>query len=100
MPYAFFGHSLGALIGFELARALVRENGSAPVHLFVSGHSAPQVQSLDPPIHQFPEPDFLKRLKHLNGTPGEVLRDAELMALLLPVLRADFAINETYVYTP
>jgi medium-chain acyl-[acyl-carrier-protein] hydrolase len=100
MPYAFFGHSLGALIGFELARALVRENRSGPVHLFVSGHSAPQVQSLEPPIHQLPEPDFIKELRCLNGTPGEVLQHAELMALLLPVLRADFAINETYVYTP
>lgn len=100
VPYAFFGHSLGALIGFELARALVRENRPSPVHLFVSGHSAPQVQSLDPPIHQLPEPDFIKELRHLNGTPGEVLQNAELMALLLPVLRADFAINETYVYIP
>ncbi len=100
MPYAFFGHSLGALIGFELARALVRESRPGPVHLFVSDHSAPQIQNPDPPIHQLPEPDFIKKLRHLNGTPGEVLQHAELMALLLPVLRADFAINETYVYIP
>jgi medium-chain acyl-[acyl-carrier-protein] hydrolase len=100
MPYAFFGHSLGALISFELARSLVRGNRAGPGHLFVAGHSAPQVQSREPPLHQLPEPDLIRELERLKGTPREVLQHSELMALLLPVLRADLSINETYVYTP
>ena len=99
-PFAFFGHSLGALVSFELARALARQTDFAPLHLFVSGHSAPQVPNTDPAIHQLPDPEFIKKLDSLNGTPAGVLQNAELMELFLPVLRADFTINETYTYTP
>ena len=100
MPFAFLGHSLGALVSFELARQLRRQNDPGPAHLFVSGHCAPQVPSRYPPLHQLPESEFLAELCHLKGTPEAVLQNAELMQLLLPVLRADFAIDETYVYTP
>ena len=100
MPYAIFGHSLGALIGFELARILTRQNDSGPTHLFISGHSAPQLQATEPPIYRLPKPEFIKKLGHLNGTPMEVLQNAELMEIFLPILRADFAVNETYVYVP
>ncbi|CAG0930686.1 Linear gramicidin dehydrogenase LgrE [Thermoflexales bacterium] len=99
-PCAFFGHSLGALIGFELARALARQNDFVPVHLFVSGHSAPQVPNNEEAVHLLPEPEFIQKLDSLSGTPAEVLQNAELMELFLPVLRTDFAINETYTYTP
>lgn len=98
MPFAFFGHSMGALLGFELARELRRQRGIIPVHLFVSGRRAPQVPDLDPPIHQLPESAFLDELRHLNGTPEEAMQHPELMELMLPVLRADLAISETYVY--
>ena len=97
-PFAFFGHSLGALVSFELARHLQRQRGPRPVHLFASGHSAPQLPDRDPPIHALPEPEFVARLRHLNGMAKEVLENAELMQLLLPILRADFEICETYVY--
>ncbi len=100
MPYALFGHSLGALISFELARALVLQNHPGPVHLFVSGHAAPQIPDTHRPIHQLPDSEFIQELGHLNGTPREVLQNAELMALFLPVLRADFTLNETYRYLP
>ncbi|CAG0937561.1 medium-chain acyl-[acyl-carrier-protein] hydrolase [Thermoflexales bacterium] len=99
-PFAFFGHSLGALISFELARALARQNKPAPLHLCVAGHAAPQVPNTEPAIHQLPKPEFIKKLRALSGTPAEVLQNAELMELFLPVLRADFAVNETYTYTP
>lgn len=101
MPYAFFGHSMGALISFELARAL-RSSGQVPgpVHLLVSGHRAPQLPDLRPPAHQLPEPQLLEALRDLEGTPEEVLQHEELLQLLLPVLRADFAICETYTYVP
>jgi medium-chain acyl-[acyl-carrier-protein] hydrolase len=99
-PFAFFGHSMGALVSFELARILRRDYGLSPVHLFVSGRRAPQLPDPDPPIHTLPEPEFLDELRRYNGTPEAVLENAELMQLLLPSLRADFAVLETYVYTP
>ncbi len=98
VPFAFFGHSMGALLSFELARELRRRNWSCPVHLFVSGSRAPQLPNPEPPIHRLPELKFKEKLKHLNGTPKEVLQNADLMQLFLPALRADFAILETYFY--
>ena len=97
-PFAFFGHSLGALVSFELARRLGRQFGQSPAILFVSGHPAPQIPECEPPIHALPEPEFVKKLRALNGMPEQVLENAELMGLLLPILRADFAVCETYVY--
>jgi phosphopantetheine--protein transferase-like protein len=99
-PFAFFGHSLGALVGFELARQLRRSGGPQPVCLFASGRRAPQIPNLDPPIHDLPEPAFRAELRRFSGTPPAVLDHDELMALVLPRLRADFALSETYVYTP
>ncbi len=99
-PFAFFGHSMGSLISFELARYLRREQGLAPMHLFVSGHRAPQIPDPNPPIHQLPETAFIEKLRKLNGTPELVIRNTELMQHVLPVLLADFAICETYVYSP
>lgn len=100
LPFVFFGHSMGALIAFELARELRRRGGSLPLHLFVSGRRAPQLPVREAPIHGLPEPEFIVKLRELNGTPEEVLQHAELMRLLLPILRADFAVNETYEYAP
>lgn len=98
LPFVFFGHSMGAMIGFELARELRRRGGALPLHLFVSGRRAPQIPVREEPIHELPEPEFIEKLRELNGTPEEVLQHAELMRLLLPILRADFGINETYTY--
>ena len=100
-PFAFFGHSMGGLVSFELARLLSSEYGCSPVHLFVSGRRAPQIPELErATIYTLPEPEFLEELCRLNGTPKAVLENTELMQLLLPALRADFAVVETYVYTP
>ena len=99
-PFAFFGHSMGALIGFDLTRALRRAGGPQPVHLFVSGHEAPQLPDRNPPLHALPEAELLDKLRELNGTPEEVLRHPELRELLIPILRADFAVCETYAYRP
>jgi medium-chain acyl-[acyl-carrier-protein] hydrolase len=98
-PFAFFGHSLGALVGFELARQLRRQSGAQPVRLFVSADRAPQIPHRERPIHALPEGEFLVELRRLNGIPGKVLEEAELMQIMLPVLRADFAVYETYVHS-
>jgi medium-chain acyl-[acyl-carrier-protein] hydrolase len=100
VPFAFYGHSLGALISFELARYLRRQGGPVPVHLFVSGCPAPQLPVIDEPIHQLSDEAFIQALRGLNGTPDSVLQNADLMRVLLPLLRADFTLCETYSYVP
>jgi medium-chain acyl-[acyl-carrier-protein] hydrolase len=97
-PMVFFGHSMGALVGFELARHLRRNGNEGPVHLIVSGHRAPQLPDRQPPIHQLRDREFMCKLRTFGGTPEDVLRNSELMELLLPALRADFAICENYFY--
>ncbi len=99
MPCAFFGHSMGALIAFELGRYLREQLGSLPLHLFVSAHGAPQLPNPTTAIYDLPDAEFIERLRSLNGTPGEVLAHAELMQILLPLLRADFSIVGTYMYS-
>lgn len=98
-PFAFFGHSMGGLISFELARLLRKQYGNSPFHLFISGRRAPQLPNLKPPIYNLPEPAFIEELRQLKGTPKAVLENAELMQMFLPILRADFAVLETYIYT-
>jgi medium-chain acyl-[acyl-carrier-protein] hydrolase len=98
-PFAFFGHSLGALIGFELARQIRRQHGLHPVRLFVSAGRAPQIPHRAPPIHTLPDNEFLAELRRLNGTPRELLDHEELMEVMLPIVRADFALYETYLYS-
>jgi medium-chain acyl-[acyl-carrier-protein] hydrolase len=100
LPYALFGHSMGALISFELARAVRRRNLPAPHRLFVSAFRAPHLPDPDPPMHAMPEADLIQELTVLNGTPREVLQDRELLAFLLPMVRADAAVCETYAYAP
>ena len=97
-PFALFGHSTGALVAFELARRLERE-GRVPAHLFVSGCGAPHL----PPgrlrqIHDLPDGEFLDQLRALGGMPDALLANSELRSLVLPILRADFKLTETYRY--
>jgi medium-chain acyl-[acyl-carrier-protein] hydrolase len=99
LPFAFFGHSMGALIAFDLARRLRQQGGPRPLQVFISAHRAPHLSSPDLPIHQLPTPAFLEQLQQrYNAIPPAVLAEKELMDLFLPTLRADFAIHETYVY--
>jgi surfactin synthase thioesterase subunit len=99
-PFAFFGHSMGAAISFELARYLQMEYGLKPVHLFVSGRPAPHVPNKIPDLYNLPDPEFLENLRNLNGTPREVFDNPELIQLMMPLIRADFEINHTYVCLP
>lgn len=99
-PFAFFGHSLGGIVAFETVRLLRRDYGLTPVYLFVSGSRAPHLPSKAAPIHDLPEDEFIAELRRLNGTPEAVFQNLELMELLLPILRTDFALLETYAYVP
>jgi surfactin synthase thioesterase subunit len=96
LPYALFGHSMGALVCFELARALRRGGLPEPAHLAVSGRRAPRIPDELPSIHRLPMPRFLDEVRRLGGIPERLLAEPELMALLAPALRADFAVCETY----
>jgi medium-chain acyl-[acyl-carrier-protein] hydrolase len=98
LPYAFFGHSMGALMSFELARQLRRHALPGPVHLTVCGHRAPQLDNRHEAIHKLPDQEFLAKLREFGGTPEEVLNNPELIDILTPVLRADFAVCENYSY--
>lgn len=97
-PFVFFGHSMGAVISFELARRLRREGARGPLKLFVSGAPAPQSFGTREPLHALPHEELVEELKRLNGTPREVLEHPELLELMLPLLRADFSICDTYEY--
>jgi medium-chain acyl-[acyl-carrier-protein] hydrolase len=100
LPFVFFGHSVGALICFEVARQLRQLQKSQPLHLFVSSRHAPQLPLPYSPIHKLSDPDFFEELRRYNGTPETILQNVELMNLFVPILRADLTINETYAYIP
>jgi medium-chain acyl-[acyl-carrier-protein] hydrolase len=96
LPFALFGHSNGALIGFELARLLRSRGRPGPRHLFASGRRAPDLPADRAPIRALPEGEFLAELQELGGLPPALLEHRELLELLVPTLRADVAIHETY----
>jgi medium-chain acyl-[acyl-carrier-protein] hydrolase len=99
LPVVFFGHSMGALISFELARAM-RKTGVQPVGLIVSGRRAPHSPLTAPRTFNLPDRDFTEELRRMKGTPDDVLEHAEFMEFMLPILRADFELCQTYTYLP
>ena len=98
-PFALFGHSMGALIAFALARHLRREYSTQPVHLFVSARCSPQTinKPLDSKLF---DSELRELLRRNNGTPEEILENPELIELVTPVLRADVELCNSYIYTP
>lgn len=98
-PYAIFGHSMGARIAFELTRELRRRGRRAPSVLFVSACKAPHIPRVPtPPVATMPDRLFIRMLERMNGTPSEILDDPGFMQALLPTLRADFALVDSYEY--
>lgn len=98
-PFAFFGHSMGAVVGFELARHLQATRGVAPEVLFVSARAAPHLPALDPPLSKLSDGRFLEAVtSRFGGIPRVVLDDADLMAMFVRVLRADLSALESYSY--
>jgi medium-chain acyl-[acyl-carrier-protein] hydrolase len=98
IPYAVFGHSMGALLAFEWVRRLQREGYSMPVWLFLSGRRAPDAQGGETTLpHSLSDREFVEELTRLyQGMPEEVLQSPELMEVFLPILRADIAVVESY----
>ncbi|UFP92959.1 thioesterase II family protein [Gloeobacter morelensis] len=99
LPYALFGHSLGALVAFELARRLRQLYGTNPICLFFSGRQAPHLADRLCPIHTLAAGEFIERLRRrYNGIPQAIFENPEWLRFFLPVLRADMALLETYQY--
>src|SRR4051794_6369809 len=99
-PFAFFGHSMGAIVAFELARWLRANGHPLPSMLHVSAARAPQYRLNHKPGPEPDEQSFLNELRRLEGTPREVLDNPELMRIALPALRADATLFREYVYQP
>jgi medium-chain acyl-[acyl-carrier-protein] hydrolase len=96
-PYAFFGHSMGAVLAQELARAVAQAGRKEPAHLFLSARRPPHLPRPEAHLHPLPDDAFLKEIGiRYGGIPPEVLQERELLALLLPALRADITALETF----
>ncbi len=96
-PYAFFGHSMGAVLALEVARAAMRVGREGPAHLFLSAKRPPHLPRLEADLHRLPDDAFLKLLgTRYGGVPAEVLQEPELLNLVLPALRADITALETF----
>lgn len=97
-PFVFFGHSLGGLIAFEICHQLRIERSPLPKHLIISGCAAPNLRIKRSTLSTLPKLAFIDELSLLNGTPKELLINDEMMDLMLPTLRADFSLYESYSY--
>lgn len=96
-PFFLFGHSMGALLAFELTKRL-REFDKLPNCLVVSAHRAPHLPNLNPEISQLPDYEFMDKVQSLNGLPNTFMANKQLIELALPAMRADFRLCESYKY--
>lgn len=99
-PFVLLGYSIGALIGFEVTRELGRCGWPVPSALFVAASKAPNIRSSRPPLHQLSREALIEGLHRLAGSRNPLLDNEELVDVMLPVLRADLAMDETYIYEP
>ncbi|MFE6158652.1 thioesterase II family protein [Streptomyces sp. NPDC056486] len=97
--FSFFGHSCGAALAFELAKALRAQGRQGPEQLFLSAQPAPGVTGIRQ-LHDLPEDEFHAEMVGLGGIDEEIVRDEFVMASLLPVLRADFGLWERHTTAP
>ncbi|MFI0908657.1 thioesterase II family protein [Streptomyces sioyaensis] len=95
-PYALFGHSMGALLGYELAEKATEFGLPEPLHLFASGYRSPTTPRRGPVISTLPDEEFINELIHYGGIPDELLRNREYLKLVLPAFRSDFAVTESF----
>jgi len=99
-PFAFFGHSVGAVIAYELARRFTASYAPAPFCLFVSARRAPRLPSRRRPFFGLPDHEFLAAVRGMNGMRSELLEHPEVLQIFIPSLRADFEMNDTYTLLP
>lgn len=97
-PFALYGHSMGAAIAFETARLIRRRHGAQPERLLVSSCQAPQRLHFELPTYDLPEPAFIEKLRSLKTTPQPLFDDPRLLLMMLPMIRADVELLQTYEY--
>lgn len=97
-PYAIYGHSMGTIVGYLLAKKIAQHNLPAPFHLFFSGCGGPSIPDDEPPKHLLSKTDFIAKLKELGGCPDAILQDDSMLNIFEPVIRADFKVIELYRY--
>lgn len=97
-PYVLFGHSMGCAIVYELYHKIMQEGAPAPVHLFLSGRSAPHIKRENKERHKWTDQAFIEDILNLGGTRKEIFDTPELCSLFLPIIRADYKMIETYNY--
>lgn len=97
-PYALFGHSMGAIMAYELARKIKQEQLPEPLQIFISGRGAPNIPKERKVYSQMLIDEFRKEVLNLGGTPKEFFEHPELLELFLPVLKNDFRLVETYCF--
>lgn len=100
LPLVLFGHSMGAVLAFELARLLEQAPSSSMAGLIVSGRRAPSIRREDDNVHRLDDQGLIAEIRSLNGTDAAFLDDDELVRMILPVVRNDYKAIETYRYRP
>jgi medium-chain acyl-[acyl-carrier-protein] hydrolase len=100
-PWAVFGHSFGGLLAYETARAAVRDGHHQPEAVFVSACRPPDVESRFPKLlHTLSDEELIAALEDLGASPSPILSDPEMRRLVLPAVRADIELCETYEFVP
>jgi len=99
-PYAIYGHSMGAILGYVISQKIVHKEMIPPVHLFVNGRQGPSVENKREVLHLLPKEEFIEKVLAYGGIPEMVAQEKDLMNLFVPIMRADFQAVETYTYKP
>ncbi|MBS9782304.1 MAG: SDR family NAD(P)-dependent oxidoreductase [Arcobacter sp.] len=97
-PYAIFGHSVGALVAYEVAKEIEKQGIMPPLRLILSAHKTPEDSKEDEPMYMLSDEDLMNKILELGLLPNDVLENKELLDFILPPLRADFELSETYEY--
>jgi medium-chain acyl-[acyl-carrier-protein] hydrolase len=97
--FAFFGHSMGTLLAYELCHKIKQLKGVEPIHIFFSGRYPPHIVKKDKTLHVLSDKEFTEEIFRLGGTPKEVYESKEILNFFIPVLKADYKIIEKYEYS-
>lgn len=98
--YAFFGHSLGGIIVYELAHKLIETIQRYPQHLFFSGSNPPHIKYGEKMLHVLSDDEFMQEIFMLGGTSQQVISNKEIVEVFLPIIRSDYRMFELYQYSP
>ncbi len=98
--FVIYGHSMGSLLGYLVAKELQRTKRKMPLHLFVTGSVGPSSRSREEIYHDLPKKEFMDKLKSLGGCPPDILEDESVMDFFEPIIRADFQVIDHYRYLP